>query len=100
MKTREPLRAIRADCTGESPGIQPVIAAGRTVMVKDQVPAPRDFTTGAGKVISKICASEITVTLFGGVLNSERVQRRSTFALYAASNLLPYGDVDSAPCCS
>ena len=33
------------------PGIQPVIAAGRTVRVKDEVPAPRNSTTGAGKGI-------------------------------------------------
>jgi hypothetical protein len=65
MKTRGPLRAIRAYCTGESPGIQPVIAADRTVRAKDEVPAPRNSTTGAGKVNSKLCASEITVTLFG-----------------------------------
>lgn len=67
MKTRGSLRAIAADCTGESPGessgIQPAIAAGRTL--KDEVPAPRNSTTGAEKVNSKICASEITVTLFG-----------------------------------
>ncbi len=42
-----------------------VIAASRTVRVKDEVPAPRNSTTGARKVNSKLCASEVTVTLFG-----------------------------------
>ena len=32
--------------------------------VKDEVPEPRNSATGAGMVNSKLCSSEITVTLW------------------------------------
>jgi hypothetical protein len=64
MKTVLPfigLSAPSAMTAGEFPGIRPVIAAGRLVRV-NEVPAPRNSTTGQEKVNSKLCASEITVT--------------------------------------